>query len=339
MERRQFKLVPHLFSTKEQRNFMPSGCPSSSVTYSSGTCTFTPGSSNYSSPAPSGVPFSSYSVIGSSPSQSSESTTPPKKKIVVAYWGAGGHGPWSPSDPYWDGARWYRENILIPMQNQTPEFTIAANAFVQNDGNSALRQILAAVDQNGSHVISSDEVNAATVKIIGYSWGGISALSLAQKLNSIGLIRVGGPDSSPIQYRLLAPIKVDTLVLIDPVNILNWTYTGFPSNVQNFHNYYQTLGKNSQFTVPAFPSCAAGIDSSGYNWGDFGYAFSRKWKGITISGAPANSQVNVTTTCTNCFKAWQIPNLANEAVRLYGPKVNHTTIPLYVSDVVVPLMK
>ena len=227
----------------------------------------------------------------------------------------------------------------MPMENQTQEFTISANAFKYNDGNSAIRQVLAGVDQNGDHIITSAEASAVTIKIIGYSWGGPSALGLSQKLSQTGYLRVGGTPNQPVQYRLDSTIPIHTLVVIDSIAILNWPTDSLPSNVQNLHNYYQTLGKNSQFIAAAYPRCAAGIDAYGCNWGDFGYAVTRKFKGSTVSGAPTGSEINVTTDCTDCYTPWVIHSLNDLPVRLYGPKVNHTTIPLYVSPVVVPLMQ
>ncbi len=199
--------------------------------------------------------------------------------------------------------------------------------------------MFAAVDRDGNKIVSGAEAGSVTVKILGYSWGAVAALGLAINLNRTGLIRVGGTPKNPVQYRLWSTIPVDTLVLIDLIAILNWPTSPLPSNVKRFRNYYQTRGKNSMFVDAAPPHNPAGIDQWGYNWSDFGYAMSRKWKGAVVPNASGTDhiQIDVTTYCPKCYTPWHNPNLGKDTW-LFGPEANHTTMTLYVNDLVYPLM-
>ena len=150
--------------------------------------------------------------------------------------------------------------------------------YVQNAGLDAVHDFLKWLDKNDNHVISESDVEGVTVKVCGYSWGGIAAIGFTQRLSQTGTIVVGGAGKNPISYRLDVPIAIEMLFTIDPVQILNQPGT-VPSTVQNFYNYYQRRGDYAIFRFP---------DGSIYD-DEFGSPFGNLLEGIEVDTAAQSS--------------------------------------------------
>lgn len=255
----------------------------------------------------------------------------------IAFWGAGRHDPRKAGDPHNDGNRWYSQNILQVLQNNT-DFQMDRDTFAYNEEFAALRRILRFIDHDANHFITSEEATGSVIRIVGYSWGGMTALAVAQRLNRTGYLRVGGTPGRPEQYHLDRPVRLETLVLIDPVPILNWPTDALPSNVRSFRNYYQCL----DLSAPPWShnrKGRAGDDAISGSWDRFTDHSTPRYHGVPIRNAPSGSQTNVTLDCPDRFVLVPVPNRGNQLFGLYGPEVNHATIPLYVSNWVVPLME
>ncbi len=188
------------------------------------------------------VEFKKKEIMGLSPrALGSQSTTaklvasnssppPPAVTYKLGFYGAGSLSGY--------GNLWFREMALNAG---------VGHLYEHNVGLTARKEFLEAIDTNGNRVITEAEVSNLTLKVCGYSWGGISAIGFAQEFSSAPkTIVVGGSPHNPIEYRLEVKIPVQILLTIDPVEWLNPAGT-VPDTVQSFKNYYQERGGYSLF--------------------------------------------------------------------------------------------
>ncbi len=89
-------------------------------------------------------------------------------------------------------------------------------AYSSIAGIAALRWVLAQIDRNGDHIVSTEEINAVTVRIAGYSRGGVTAVYLAKALSTPGIIRVDA-QKPPTVYKLEGSVSVEKLILLDRI--------------------------------------------------------------------------------------------------------------------------
>ena len=104
--------------------------------------------------------------------------------------------------------------------------------YQQTDGDTALKSLLQSIDTNHDHTISTAEINNASVRVVGYSFGAIQAVNFTRSLSITGAVVAG--------CTLAAPIPIQSLVTIDPVNYTPLKHTdGVLGNVRNYFNYYE----------------------------------------------------------------------------------------------------
>lgn len=228
---------------------------------------------------------------------------------TVGFYGAGDIGA--------DGNSWFR---------QFWDRVGVSHRYVQNDGRSALHDFLAAIDKNGDMIIDADDIVGLTVKVCGYSWGGISAIGFTQALsNAPTTIVVGGSPQNPIQYRLNVIIPIHVLLTVDPVPILNPPGTVF-SNVVSFFNYYQQRGGYSDFRLVSNPATGKII-------GNF---LSKLLKGTDIysqAGNTTQTRVDLGGFGTRLGIPFNIYNPPDSAeYSLAGTETNHDGMPWLVAD-------
>lgn len=302
-------------ATKERENtFMPSGSSNSS---SSGGSSTAPSSSGSSTAPSSGGSSTAPSSNISSNTPSSGSSGSSHRIIKLGFYGAG-----ATTDA---GNSWFNSIMAsagIPLGWR----------FVHNDGQNALHKLLKEIDKNGNRTITSVEATAVTIKVCGYSWGGISAVGLAQKLSQAGQIDVGGSPGQPITYTLQVPIRLQVLLTIDPVSILN-PPGNVPSTVDNFSNFYQRRGGDAIFRKP---DGTIAID-------DFGSVLSRTLKGVSItSQATSTTQTEVNQISPPTIRkgipfstgAW-----AGIELWLHSNEVNHDVMPWFTTTEAISILQ
>ena len=208
-----------------------------------------PSVSEYLTPAPpEGVSYSyqvyAYNATGvSAATQPTQPTTTPNgASIVIAFYGAGPKGP-AAFGNYW--FEWIAREVdrHLWLYNQDD---------MKKREPKSLKRFLDLIDEDGDQVITQAEINQApTLRIIGYSWGGMAAVALTD-LISVPRDHLFSPmiNHEPLPgtgYTLEAAIPVRNLVTIDPVPIC-WS-TSVRENVRCFSNYYQRRGGHSWMTV------------------------------------------------------------------------------------------
>jgi len=201
--------------------------------------------------------------------------------------------------------------------------------YVHNDGNNAMWDFLKAIDKNNNKVITQEEVSNLTLKVCGYSWGGISAIGFTQKIASPGKIQVGGTPHQPIEYTLEVGISVNVLVTVDPVEWLNPAGT-VQNNVKKYQNWYQLKGGYSIFRKTNTTR-------------EIGNSFSDKLKGDAI-------QVQAPLTFNGCNTRVDSPNLRTRTGAAFlidgdptiwslrGDETNHDGMPWLVGDLATGLL-
>lgn len=194
--------------------------------------------------------------------------------------------------------------------------------YSHNSSISAINDLFTAIDCNNDRQITENEIAGLTVKICGYSWGGVGAIGMSQTLSSPGPIVVGGSPSHPITWNLHVPIPIKTVFVFDPVPILN-PPGQVPDTVENFYNYYQDKGGDSIFRATG-------------NYPDelIGSPLSRLLKGTSVSVAPGVTDEQVNVTNDPSISRTGTPFLGsgnNNQYSLSGPDTNHDGVPWLVT--------
>lgn len=186
--------------------------------------------------------------------------------------------------------------------------------YQEDEGNQALSDLFSSMDENGDHVLSSAEIDATTLRVVGFSFGAVQASEFTRSLTRVSRPTLG--------YRLAKPIPVRTLVTLDPVNTTPFKHTDGPvSNVQNFFNYYElNPARTSVQLLNRTTRQAVGSTSLGDSLNPIG--------GPLPSSALNTSQTLIT------FGSYQNRSVTQYFSKRYygtmvGSQVNHTTMPWY----------
>jgi hypothetical protein len=210
-----------------------------------------------------------------------------------------------------------------------------ARTFTENRGNEALQNLMETLDINGDHRISNAEAESTNLRTLGYSFGGTQAVNFSRSLNRVGKRVVG--------WKLQAPVVIDRLVTIDPVQFLKMgpvtilplkTMKGpVQSNVGAYFNYYQhrpgvsTLVNVDFQGKPLGPVFKLGAEPDG--WGGLFI------EGSHVDSAGPSSEVWIDSDAKDLFedRDREVGGGTGDPMvgggdpiwRLYGNDVNHLT--------------
>jgi hypothetical protein len=139
--------------------------------------------------------------------------TPPQQLIVIGFMGGNVHAT----------NLLHREaQMAKELQQRYPE-TLHAAVFANHDGKSALNSVVQLLDANHDGSLSAAEKSAARIVIYGHSWGASETVTLARRLNQLG-------------------VPVLLTIQIDSVEKSNEDDATIPPNVREAVNFYQTEG-------------------------------------------------------------------------------------------------
>ena len=117
----------------------------------------------------------------------------------------------------------HREALVAKELQQSYPLGLHAAVFANSDWKNALRTVLQLLDASGKGLPSADEKKAARIVIYGHSWGASETVTLARRLNQLG-------------------IPVLLTIQVDSVEKLNENDGSIPPNVREAVNFYQTEG-------------------------------------------------------------------------------------------------
>jgi len=117
----------------------------------------------------------------------------------------------------------HREALVARDLQRLYPLDIHAAVYANSDWKSALRTVLEHLDAKGTGRPSEQEKNAARIVIYGHSWGASEAVTLARRLNQLG-------------------IPVLLTIQIDSVEKLNENDGSIPPNVREAVNFYESEG-------------------------------------------------------------------------------------------------
>ncbi len=238
---------------------------------------------------------------------------PPKAgRFVLSFYGLGGAGSSFGQD--------YLENVA-DKTGDAKRATV--RKYNEDEGNTALSELLTSLDTSGDHIISKTEANKASIRLVGYSFGGVAAINFARDLNKAGQTLQG--------FQLQSAIKVRSLVALDPVNHNGRHTNGVSANVNRFYNYYQLHGGDT--TVEVYIK----VLGKKIHIRDITVNDPSDIKGDVItSQAKHNSQIRVDTKWANKSATHSI---AGAKAQIKGKNVNHGTLPFFVQDDAVSKLK
>jgi hypothetical protein len=193
--------------------------------------------------------------------------------------------------------------------------------YDEDEGGRALKDFLSSVDRNRNKRIDASEVKTATVRVIGYSLGGIQAVNFARYLLRVGdtikgfLIGQGTP--------------IISLVTLDPVNNNPFKSTvGVPDNVYNYTNYYQQKGGDTTIdiytrTTPSFKVSTKTVDDP-----------------LDIKGQPLATEARRSDQVRIDVGVYQNKTVSHKIEdnldgKLKGRNTNHGTLPFFAYDLAV----
>ncbi|MGB7159043.1 MAG: hypothetical protein WBD40_13320 [Tepidisphaeraceae bacterium] len=247
---------------------------------------------------------------------------------LVAFYGAGPIG----ANAF--GNVWFREIVAQAGG------TIRADGapYPENDYIEALFTLLGRIDLDGDRTIAQNEVysgsDAIDVKIVGYSFGGISAINLSRRLTDDVISWQGYPT-----YTLDVDVPVQSLVAIDPVNStflgLSWLikHVNGPvkANVARYRGYWRTRTGAQMMNITL-----AGIPAGDPQ--DMGTPAGRLITGDFIKSRAPNTQiVNIDTQRASAsIIHFQYPVshplYQGQAGDMTGSNVGHDTMPWYLFE-------
>jgi pimeloyl-ACP methyl ester carboxylesterase len=138
---------------------------------------------------------------------------PPARLIVIGFMG----GNVSPDNLL------HREALVAHELQQRYPMGLHAAVFANHDAQAALDTVLQLLDVDGDGRLSNSEKSAARIVIYGHSWGASETVTLARRLNDLG-------------------IPVLLTIQIDSVEKSNEDDRSIPPNVREAVNFYQTQG-------------------------------------------------------------------------------------------------
>ena len=117
----------------------------------------------------------------------------------------------------------HREALMARDLQQRYPLGLHAAVFANHDGRAALKTVLQLLDRNRDGVLSAEEKDAARIVIYGHSWGASETVTLARRLNRLG-------------------IPVLLTIQVDSVEKSNENDERIPPNVRAAINFYQSDG-------------------------------------------------------------------------------------------------
>jgi hypothetical protein len=117
----------------------------------------------------------------------------------------------------------HREALVARELQQRFPLGLHAAVFANSDWKDALRTVLQLLDASGKGRPSENEKDAARIVIYGHSWGASETVTLARRLDQLG-------------------IPVLLTIQVDSVEKLNENDGSIPPNVREAVNFYQSEG-------------------------------------------------------------------------------------------------
>ena len=117
----------------------------------------------------------------------------------------------------------HREVLMAKDLHQRYPMGLHIAVYANSDMKAALRSVLQLLDAHGNGQLSAEEKSAARIVIYGHSWGASETVTLARRLNQLG-------------------IPVLLTIQVDSVEKLNENDGSIPPNVREAVNFYQTEG-------------------------------------------------------------------------------------------------
>jgi hypothetical protein len=225
-------------------------------------------------------------------------------QLLVSFYGLGGAGGF--------GNDWL-DNITGKAGDATGS---TVKKYDEDQGGRALKDTLHSIDRNHDRIISSSEAKATTLRVIGYSFGGIQAANFAQYFRKVGHTIKG--------YTLKAAVQIKALVTLDPVQSVLKHTSGVPSNVLKFSNYYQQKGGDTKVSLYTDPlnikvTSISVPDPSNIKGGS-----------LKTSAKTSNQiRVDVAPYAEESVKH-KVQSHVNGKIK--GKDVNHGTLPFYAYD-------
>jgi hypothetical protein len=199
--------------------------------------------------------------------------------------------------------------------------------FNQSDDDQALERLFLELDTSGDKTISALELRGHKFRVMGYSWGGPTAITFTKRIAVRGSLYMHG-------YTLCKPIDVSALVTIDPVTILK-PVTGPLSNVAAHYNYYQSNRTDAEGVVYSRMQDRSGSTvirgmrrySVGSFWGN-------RFHGKSFPAADENVHVNLDWRARTVDQPFSPGGtfIGSPWMRLKGDEVNHDTIVWFTAD-------
>jgi pimeloyl-ACP methyl ester carboxylesterase len=117
----------------------------------------------------------------------------------------------------------HREALIANELQQRYPMGLHAAVFANHDAQNALRSVLQLLGADRDGQLSANEKSAARIVIYGHSWGASEAVTLARRLNELG-------------------IPVLLTIQVDSVEKSNEDDRSIPPNVREAVNFYETEG-------------------------------------------------------------------------------------------------
>ena len=117
----------------------------------------------------------------------------------------------------------HREALLTKALQEGYPLAVHAAIYANRNRDSALKSILELLDQDKDGHLTDEEKSAARIVIFGHSWGASETVTLARRLNELG-------------------IPVLLTIQVDSVQKQNENDGLIPPNVREAINFYQTEG-------------------------------------------------------------------------------------------------
>jgi pimeloyl-ACP methyl ester carboxylesterase len=137
----------------------------------------------------------------------------PSKLIVIGFMGGNVHG----------GDLVHREAQIAQNLQLSDPLRLQTAVFANHDWRKALATVLGLLDANGDGRLTPEEKSKARIVIYGHSWGGSETVTLARRLNELG-------------------IPVLLTVQVDSIEKANEDDASIPPNVREAVNFYQPNG-------------------------------------------------------------------------------------------------
>ena len=229
-------------------------------------------------------------------------------EIYVMFYGT------EPSDylPFTDG---------ITLGNSSMDFIAwvldVTSRYRQNDESQAKRDILTKLDVNSDRNITEAEISTADIRLLGYSWGAVTAIDVAHDLSQ-PKSRIGG-------YRLCTPVPIKRLLAIDPVTFMN-TPSPVGDNVVRFRNYYQQKGGYSRILQRRRSD--GGLDAA-----NIGSWLSRRLRGSSVRNVSSkvdSRQIRIDTEWSGKVEREYLDDGIYSELIGIGSQINHDMMPWFV---------